>query len=78
MLKRYEKFRLLCYNRYRLPYRMPILPGMLGQCVYVYMGRKFERLIISSMFMLFFTVTDFIVNKRIGSVIHAKSKRKKK
>ena len=69
MLK--EKYKLICYNKFRIPNNFLLLPCMLGLGFYVYTGKKFDRFIFSSIFLSFFFLNNFIMTKRIGP-IHVK------
>jgi ribosomal protein S19 len=76
MLRGTGKINLLCYKQSRLPATMVILPALLNRALYVYNGKKYERLYVPVLLMCFFYLSDFILVKKIGP-IHGKKDTKK-
>ena len=74
-----KRISLTCYSKLRVPStHVLLLPGLLRTCLFCYTGLKFERLAISSVFMLFLSVHSFMTSKKIGRIHVKKNDRNKK
>ena len=61
------KLQLLCIkkNYFRSSYLI-LLPFFFNKAFYHYNGKSFDKLVINSCLMLFFSSKDFLINKKFG------------
>lgn len=74
MLK--KKINLLCYNKnYIKSNSLFLLPFFIFKSFFMYNGRKYEPFVVSSKFLLFLHIAQFVSSTRFGR-IHTVAKKK--